>query len=75
MLSGERLKDWTNSMPSEPATKARASPSPVLKPEIQPQAVVAVVWAYKSHAPDEFDLKRGEMLEVQKIFSDGWAIG
>lgn len=43
--------------------------------EIHPSDRVAVLWAYKPRAGDEFELDRGEMLKVIGIWDDGWATG
>lgn len=42
---------------------------------IYPYDKVACVRAYHPRAPDEFILERGDMLKVDGIWDDGWAVG
>jgi hypothetical protein len=37
--------------------------------------LVAAVWAYQPQTADEFALERGDMIEIVKIWQDGWATG
>lgn len=43
--------------------------------EIHPGDAVATLWAYQPRAGDEFELERGDMLQVVGIWDDGWATG
>ena len=43
--------------------------------EIHPGDKVATLWAYQPRAGDEFELERGDMLQVVGIWDDGWATG
>jgi len=43
--------------------------------EIHKGDIVATLWAYAPRASDEFELERGDMLQVVGIWDDGWATG
>lgn len=38
-------------------------------------SLVATLWSYQPQTQDEFNLERGDMLEVVGVWGDGWATG
>ena len=43
--------------------------------DIHPGNLLSVLWAYQPRAGDEFELERGDMLQVVGLWDDGWATG